>query len=323
METLTQFFLPVSIWFQQSLEWLIPIMKGVTFLGNVEFFLLIMPLLFWCIDISLGIRMGILLLISGGLNALLKLGFQTPRPFWVTNKVQGLSEGISFGFPSGHAQNAASMWGLVGITLKKRLEKVLIFMLIFLIGISRIILGVHFLHDILIGWLVGALLVWVFVQLEPRVIAWYKRSSLGKQIGMLVLLTSLFILPALLLSPPINFPQLPQIWLANAGVELYPYSYEDLLTSAGAFFGLGLGIIFLDRFGMITTKGKIWQLILRYVIGLIGVLILYIGLGSIFPDDVSTAAYILRFFRYTLIGMWIAYGAPVVFTWLKLTAIKE
>ena len=220
METLTQFFLPVSIWFQQTLEWLIPIMKGVTFLGNVEFYLLIMPLLFWCIDISLGIRMGILLLISGGINALLKLVFQSPRPFWVTKKVLGLSEGPSFGFPSGHAQNAASMWGLLGVTLKKRWGKVLAFVLILLIGISRIILGVHFFHDVLVGWLVGALLVWVFVRLEPKLIAWYKRSSLGKQIGMLVLITSLFILPALLFSPPINFPELPQIWLDNAGMEL-------------------------------------------------------------------------------------------------------
>ena len=50
MEPLTQFLLPVSIWFQQSPEWLIPIMKGVTSLGNVEFYLLIMPLLYWCID---------------------------------------------------------------------------------------------------------------------------------------------------------------------------------------------------------------------------------------------------------------------------------
>ncbi|MCJ7714937.1 MAG: phosphatase PAP2 family protein [Anaerolineales bacterium] len=323
MEILTQFFLPASIWFQQLPEWLIPIMKGVTLLGNVEFYLLVMPLLFWCIDISLGIRMGLLLLMSGGINALLKLGFQSPRPFWVTKEVQGLSEGISFGFPSGHAQNAAGMWGLLGVTLNKQWEKALVFILILLIGLSRILLGVHFLHDVLIGWLVGGLIVWAFVRLEPKVIAWYKRSSLGTQIVMLVLITSLFILPALLISPPLNFPEIPQIWMENAGIELHPYDYEDLLTSAGAFFGLGLGIIFLDRYGMITTKGKIWQLILRYIVGVIGVLILYLGLGSVFPDDISAAAYVLRFVRYTLIGLWIAYGAPVVFTWLKLTTLKE
>jgi len=79
MEYLTQFFLPVSIWFQQVMDWLIPIMKGITFLGNIEFYLLFMPLLYWCLDITLGIRIGFILLVSGGINALLKQGFHTPR----------------------------------------------------------------------------------------------------------------------------------------------------------------------------------------------------------------------------------------------------
>ncbi len=55
MEYLTQFFLPVSIWFQQGPDWLTPFMRGVTLLGEEKFYLLIMPLLYWCIDISLGI----------------------------------------------------------------------------------------------------------------------------------------------------------------------------------------------------------------------------------------------------------------------------
>lgn len=323
MEYLTQFFLPVSIWFQQGPDWLTPIMKGVTLLGEEKFYLLIMPLLYWCIDISLGIRIGILLLVSGGVNALLKLGIQTPRPFWVTKEVQGLAEGTSFGFPSGHAQNAASIWGLLAVTLNNRWGKIIALILILLIGLSRILLGVHFLHDVLVGWLVGALLVWLFICLEPRVIKWYKQSALLEQIGLLVLVTSLFILPALLISHPFNFPPLAHDWINNAGVELTPYSYDDLLTSVGAFFGLGLGVIFLDRFGMINSKGKIWQLVLRYLIGVIGVMILYVGLGSVFPDDISLAAYSLRFIRYALIGLWIAYGAPVVFIWLKLADKKE
>ena len=91
MEYLTQLFLPISIWFQQGADWLMPIMKGITFLGNIEFYLLFMPLLYWCLDITLGIRIGIILLVSGGINAILKQGFHTPRPFWVSSRVQGLS----------------------------------------------------------------------------------------------------------------------------------------------------------------------------------------------------------------------------------------
>ncbi len=151
MEYLTQLFLPISIWFQQAADWLIPIMQGITFLGNLEFYLLFMPLLYWCLDITLGIRIGFILLISGGINAILKQGFHTPRPFWVSSQVQGLSEDTSFGFPSGHAQNAASIWGLLAYSLNKRWVKIIALVGILLIGLSRVILGVHFLHDVLAG----------------------------------------------------------------------------------------------------------------------------------------------------------------------------
>jgi len=323
MEYLTQLFLPISIWFQQTADWLIPTMKGITFLGNIEFYLLFMPLLYWCLDITLGIRIGLILLISGGINAILKGGFQTPRPFWVSFQVQGLSEGTSFGFPSGHAQNAASIWGLLALSLNKRWVKAIALVGILLIGLSRIILGVHFLHDVLIGWLVGGLLLYLFIRLEPGIISWYNRSSAGRRILLLIGVTSLFILPALLITPPFNPPALPSVWLETAGLEIDPYSYDDILTSAGAFFGFGLGIILFTEKGFFTRKGTIWQLTLRYLIGVTGLLLLYAGLKKVFPADLNLISYLLRFIRYGLIGLWISFGAPVLFSWLKLTEIKK
>ncbi len=320
METLTYLFLPVSIWFQQVGDWLIPIMKGITFLGNVEFYLLIMPLLFWCLDLSLGIRIGILLLLSGGLNSILKFAFGLPRPFWVSTQVKRLTEATGFGFPSGHAQSAASNWGLLAVTIKKAWVTTFALIVILLIGLSRIFLGVHFLHDVLAGWLVGGLLLWIFIRLEPGVSSWFKQNSLGMRVMVLALVTALFILPAIFIVPPLNYQPLNPDFVDIGG---NPYSYDDLLTNAGAFFGLGLGIIFLDKKGTFNTKGPIWKLILRYLIGIVGVLLLYAGLGSIFPDGMSLAAYVLRFIRYSLIGLWISFAAPVVFSWLKLTEFNK
>jgi hypothetical protein len=82
--------------------------------------------------------------------------------------------------------------------------------------------------------------------------------------------------------------------------------------------GLGLGVILLNQYGKSDTKANVWRLIARYLIGLAGVLILYLGLGSLFPEGISSLAYSLRFLRYFLIGFWISYGAPRVFIWLKL-----
>lgn len=319
METLIQLFLPVSLWFQGTADWLITVFQGITFLGNTEFYILIMPALFWCINTTLGIRIGIMLLVGSGLNSILKFSFQWPRPFWVTTDVTRLAEGTSFGFPSGHAQNAAGIWGLAAVSVKKKWLRWSALVAIFLIGLSRIVLGVHFTHDVLVGWLVGGLLLWLFLKLEEPVVQWFKRKSAGTQILALVIVTTLLILPVVLLVPPFNPPPVNPAWIEGAGEVIQPYSYDGVLTTAGSFLGLGLGVILLYHTGMYSHEGKFWQLVLRYITGIIGVLILYMGLGSIFPDDISLLSYALRFFRYFLVGFWISYGAPKFFSWLKLT----
>jgi len=318
MEILTEFFLPVSIWFQGTAAWLITFFQGITFLGNTEFYILIMPALFWCINTTLGIRIGVMLLVGGGINSILKFSFQWPRPFWVTPKVANLAEGASFGFPSGHAQNAAGIWGLVAAAAKKKWLRWTALALIFLIGFSRIVLGVHFTHDVLIGWLVGGLFLWLFLRLEEPVIKWFKKNRPVMQILALVSITVLLLLPIVLLVPPFNPPPVNPEWIEGAGEIIQPYSYDGVLTTSGSFLGLGLGVILLNLSGTFNNEGKIWQLILRYIVGLIGILAVWKGLGSIFPDDISFLSYALRFFRYFLIGFWISYGAPRVFKWLKL-----
>ncbi len=319
MEILTQLFLPVSIWFQGTPDWFVKIFQGITFLGNTQFYILVMPALFWCINTTLGIRIGIMLLVGGGINSILKFSFQWPRPFWVTPEVTNLVEGTSFGFPSGHAQNAASIWGLVGVSVRKHWIRWSALAAILLIGFSRIVLGVHFTHDVLIGWLVGGLLLWLFLKLEGPVVNWFKQNSMGMQILVLVIITAMLILPVVLLVPAFNPPPVNPEWIEGAGEVIHPYSYDGMLTTSGSFLGFGLGVILLNLTGMFSHEGEVWKRILRYPVGIIGVLILYLGLGSIFPDDVSLISYSLRFFRYFLIGFWISYGAPRVFSWLKLS----
>ena len=314
MEYLTQFFLPVSILFQSAPDWLVSIMKGFTFLGDTEFYLLTMPLLYWCIDLALGIRIGVMLLLSGGLNSIFKFGFSSPRPFCISGRVEPLVEATGFGFPSGHAQNAAGIWGLLSATTKKSWLKVISISLIIIIGLSRIILGVHFAHDVLAGWLFGLIILFIFVKLEDKVLNWFKKSSVGLQILALTIITSLFIIIPRLIVNPLD----PHTYQTSVFCDFNPYDFEGLMTTSGAFFGLGIGIILLYQTGWFKVDGPIWKRILRYLVGLIGVLALYLGLKYIFPDDISVLAYVLRFVRYFLIGVWISFGAPKFFEWIKL-----
>jgi hypothetical protein len=55
----------------------------------------------------------------------------------------------------------------------------------------------------------------------------------------------------------------------------------------------------------------------------IGVLILYLGLGKIFPKTETFIAYLLQYIRYALIGLWISGFAPWLFIKLKLASHEK
>ncbi len=99
--------------------------------------------------------------ISGAaLSALLKLGFDRPRP----DLVEHLTYATSSSFPSGHATLSAIAYLTMGMLLahahKRRRIKVLSIagacLITMLVGLSRIYLGVHWPTDVLAGWCVGA-----------------------------------------------------------------------------------------------------------------------------------------------------------------------
>src|SRR6185436_699755 len=74
----------------------------------------------------------------------------------------------SFGFPSGHAQNAATAWIATAFYFKKRWIWTTAILLISLVGLSRVYLGVHFPTDVLGGWVIGALFACLWLLMESR-----------------------------------------------------------------------------------------------------------------------------------------------------------
>ena len=170
--------------------------QALSFLGSELFFLLLVPLVYWTIDARAGMRIGLILLISTGVNTLLKLVFADPRPYWYSDRVLAYAAESSFGLPSGHSQISASVWGMLAFTARRWWFWVFAIALVVLIGISRIYLGVHFPSDVLAGWAIGAALLVCFVALAERAEAWLSRRALGSQVLVAFVTSLLLIAPA-------------------------------------------------------------------------------------------------------------------------------
>lgn len=102
---------------------------------------------------------------GAGLNILLKHVFHRGRPEFATEFIAH----NSWSFPSGHAMDSIVGYGMLLFLLLhagraqswRRLLLAGVIVLVFLIGVSRVYLGVHYLTDVVAGWLAGG--AWLFV----------------------------------------------------------------------------------------------------------------------------------------------------------------
>lgn len=313
------------ILFIQSLgEWLVLPMRFFTFLGTEQFFLLVAPALYWCLDTRLGARIGLYLMGSVGVNDALKLIFHLPRPYWVSPEVRAFAHETSFAQPSNHAQIAMTVWGRAAAWIGRSWTWGIALLLVFLIGASRSVLGVHFPSNVLVGWLVGAVLLAIFLPLESRIAAWFQRQPAW--LGVLAALGAslLLLAPSVWAYQSLSDWELPAEWVENArnafpdAEPIHPVTLDGAITGAGGFFGMAAGLVLLHKAGGFRANGSLAQLLLRFVIGLVGLLVLWMGLGEVFPRGASLLPHALRYLRYALLGLWVAWLAPLLFIRLRL-----
>lgn len=82
-----------------------------------------------------------------------------------------------YSFPSGHAALGMVAWGVLAVLVwrsdlgrpLRSLVVALLAVLVFLIGLSRVYLGVHYPTDVVAGWIAGAVVVFLFARLTRAV----------------------------------------------------------------------------------------------------------------------------------------------------------
>lgn len=167
---------PVMLWLHSvSTPWLTTVVQAVTHLGGQ---IVLVAAVVLAAVLCLLRRWGDALIVMAAtigtsrLNVALKSVFERTRPdFWEHPTLETTSS-----FPSGHTMAAASMAAvLVVVAWSSRYRwAVLIGAVIyaFVVGVSRVYLGVHFPSDVIAGWCASVLLVTLVVVVVRGVTRW-------------------------------------------------------------------------------------------------------------------------------------------------------
>jgi len=293
------------------------VMKLFSFLGTIEFYILLIPVLYWLVNPQLGMRILLLLITTDFIGTSFKHLLRQPRPYWLGG-VKELALEPSYGIPSTHASDSLAVWGGLAYHLKNGWLWAVSGGLILLVAMSRLYLGVHFPQDVLGGWLIGVLVILVFTWVEGRFLSWFKALPQAAQIGAGFGVSILMILIGVIILASIASSSDPATWVEFSSGSR---SISHYFTMAGAFFGAVAGYVLMQRHASFQSKGTSGQQAGRYVLGIVGVLVIYIGLDLFFgliAADETLIGYILRYLRYASVALWVTFGAPWFFLKLKL-----
>jgi undecaprenyl-diphosphatase len=145
--------------------WLETALFDVTALGGPTVIWLVVTTVVGFLCLQARYRTALMVAAAAGsgeiVNQLLKLLFMRPRP----SVVPHLRDVTTASFPSGHAMEAAIVYLTLGVMLMRvaegRIAKIyclgVAMLVTFLVGSSRVFLGVHYPTDVLGGWILGFL----------------------------------------------------------------------------------------------------------------------------------------------------------------------
>jgi membrane-associated phospholipid phosphatase len=283
------------LWVQSfSSPFLDALLTAATLLGEEEFYLVFLPLIYWCFNKRIGIRLAYAFLLSSYLNLFLKDLFGIPRPD--DPRIRFLRSETTPSFPSGHAQGAVVTWGYLASQWENRAFWVVAIVLIALNSFSRVYLGVHFPQDLVGGIAIGILYLLAFNWVTARWEGALARFSLAAKSILAVLL-------------PIAL--------------LVVHPSEDAAMAIGALAGMGLGFLLESKFVGFSTEGLWWRRVLRFLVGLISVIVFYVGLKAVPIEVTPSLALAWRAIRYGIVGGVGTFVAPWIFVKIALAEAKS
>ncbi len=201
-----------------------------------------------------GVRLGFLLVVNGVANMLAKMAFALPRPLYYDPSLAVIKLG-GYGFPSGGAQTAMLFGALLAYYWKSRWAWPCAALYVLSISLSRVLLGVHFVTDVLGGWVLGLLVAILFIYAVRPIEAFASKYSTKTLAAFVIfVLLAWAILPAKL-----------SFLMAVA-----------VICAVGVYLSTKYGLYFTD-----SRKG--WRKILHGLVGIAGAAFLGQAAKMLFP----------------------------------------
>jgi membrane-associated phospholipid phosphatase len=265
---------------------------AITDLNGGDLGIIVISIIFWCVNAWQGWLFGNLIVGTMISNEVLKaiIAVARPDPTQVRVIRQDTAPGSSF--PSGHSQLATVFWGYFGWLLKRPVVGFLTGLMVLLTAASRLYLGLHWPTDVLGGLVVGVVILLLGIRLSDK----WVRSS---EHNLSQLIRVLFVVV-----PVIGFILIPS---------------RIMTTVAGIGLGFNLGYLWLlpRQFATAPVEGDMRSRLVKGVVGVVGVLLLRAALKAVFPDTA-----LFDFIRYAVVGLWIGWLAPLLFTVMFRTAAR-
>ncbi|MCQ2754787.1 MAG: phosphatase PAP2 family protein [bacterium] len=274
-----------------------------------EFYIpsLICLTIYWCISLIDGVYLFSLFYANVFFTQLIKMLACVYRPWILNDKIKPPAEAIrgagGYSFPSGHSSKVASVFGGLAIIYKNKYLTTLVILLILSIMFSRMWLGVHTLQDVIIGFLIGIVLIFI---LKPF-INWLEENK-NRYFYIITI---------------INILTVATVWYIR--YKTYPMDYFDghLIVNPNSSiyasliclsYPLGLlnGVFLCRRFFPFNTDISIRKKVLRCILGILLLNFIFNIMNNYFWGISRNYLFtfcIMFLFGFTLTGIY-----PLIFT---------
>jgi membrane-associated phospholipid phosphatase len=264
-----------------------------TFFGEEVLVLAIICFLYWCYNKRLAYRICFTFFTSGLLVQALKITFRIPRPWIKDPSFNPVSKAVTtatgYSFPSGHTQCATALYSSFSLNTRKNFYRIICFLIIFSVMLSRMYLGVHTPTDVLVSFGLTLFLSFVTNYLITRF------EILDKNYKITAIFLSIVSIAITIYS----------LILLHGNIINAKYA-SDCCKASGAGIGFSLGWYLEStyiRFNENTTYPS--RQVVKFLIGISIAVLLKVGLkavlGASIPSDMV---------RYLILVLWITVAYP-------------